>query len=132
MKPLTTKQRFPGSFDEFDRLLFRIPDPGRWWPHEGRRAYCFKYRTVRVTWFERPRSYLVEGEDRMHVLFIDAEIKRLRRRFGFLPKAAAKNKPSPRNRRPPLRVADIMADARFGTLESTAKTSKRLVRKQTR
>lgn len=131
MKPLTTKQRFPGSFEEFDRLLFRIPDPGRWWPHEGRRAYCLKYRSVRITWFERPKGYLVEGEDRMHVLFIDAEIKRLMKRFGFLPKAAKKETPF-RTRRPPLRVADVMMGAKFGSLESTAKTSKRLVRKQTR
>ncbi len=117
MKPLTAKQRFPGSFNEFDRLLFRIPDRGRWLPRDGRRVYFFT-RKVTVTWFERPKGYLVEGEDRMHVLFIDAEIRRLMKRLGLITTDARK-KPSSRVRRV-VRVADTLQPATLARLRKPA------------
>lgn len=107
MTALTTKQRFSGSFKEFDRLLFRIADPGQWLPCEGHVAYYFKSKNVRVTWFPNPKGYLVEGDNPLDVLDYDAAIQRLVKRLGFHPKIEL-TKPSARKRPPPLLVMDVM------------------------
>lgn len=79
---LSERHRFSGSFEDFDKLLYRIPMKGRWTVYAGRRIFVFENGTF-VTWFTRPRSFLVDGGFDVNVLAVESMLLKSMKRFGF-------------------------------------------------
>lgn len=82
MTKLTSKHRFSGSFIEFDRLLFRLQERGRWTVHDGHRVFVFEHN-VAVTWLPRPKAFTIDATNPMCALAMEAQLLRLMKRFGF-------------------------------------------------
>jgi hypothetical protein len=76
------RHRFSGSFDDFDKLIYRIPMRGRWTFHNSRRIFVFENGTT-VTWFARPKSFLVDGGFTVNVLAVEAMLLQSMKRFDF-------------------------------------------------
>lgn len=76
------RHRFSGSFDDFDKLIYRIPMRGRWTVHNSRRIFVFENGTT-VTWFARPKSFLVDGGFTVNVLAVETILLQSVKRFGF-------------------------------------------------